>query len=67
MATMGFSREELEQELAAELADRTEMALINVNAAVPVNAAVAANVLTNQSAANADTGGQGNNILQTGR
>jgi hypothetical protein len=66
MATMGYSREELESEIASELADRTEMALININAAVPVNAAVAANVLSNQSPATATTGAQTNHIPQTG-
>jgi len=43
--------EELEQQEAAELPDREAMSLINANLAVPVNAAVAANVLSDNSAA----------------
>ena len=42
-------------DLAVEsLPDRENMSLINANVAVPVNAAVAANVLTNQSTATAN-------------
>jgi hypothetical protein len=46
--------EELEAENAAELPDREAMSLVDANVAVPVNAAVAANVLSNQSVADAD-------------
>jgi len=46
--------EELEQQDAAELPDREAMSLINANVAIPVNAAVAANVLSDGSAAVAD-------------
>ena len=45
--------EELEQDEAQELPDREEMSLINANVAVPVDAAVSANVLTDKSVANA--------------
>jgi len=50
----GLSQEELEQQEAAELPDREEMSLINANIAAPVNAAVAANVLSDNSIAYAD-------------
>jgi hypothetical protein len=46
--------EELEQQEAAELPDREAMSLINANIAIPVNAAVAANVLSDGSTAYAD-------------
>jgi len=46
--------EELEQENAAELPDREAMSLINANLAAPVNAAVAANVLSDNSIAYAN-------------
>ena len=46
--------EELESESAEQLPDREAMSLIDANVAVPVNAAVAANVLTDESIADAD-------------
>ena len=46
--------EELEEENAAELPDREAMSLINANLAAPVNAAVAANVLSDDSIAYAN-------------
>jgi hypothetical protein len=46
--------EELEQQEAAELPDREAMSLINANLAAPVNAAVAANVLSDSSVAYAN-------------
>jgi len=46
-----LTAEELEQEKAAELPDREEMSLINLNAAAPINAAVAANVLSDNAEA----------------
>jgi len=46
--------EELEQEEVAELPDREAMSLINANLAAPVNAAVAANVLSDDSIAYAN-------------
>jgi len=45
--------EELEAEGAAELPDREAMSLINANLAAPVNAAVAANILSDDSTATA--------------
>jgi hypothetical protein len=46
--------EELEAETGEELPDREAMSLINLNAAAPVNAAVAANVLSDNSVAYAN-------------
>jgi hypothetical protein len=46
-----LTTEELEEQ---EAADREEMSLVNANLAVPVNAAVAANVLSDGSIAYAD-------------
>ena len=43
--------EELEAQDAAELPDREAMSLLNLNAAAPINAAVAANVLSDDSLA----------------
>jgi hypothetical protein len=43
--------DELEQENANELPDREAMSLINANIAAPVNAAIAANVLSDNSIA----------------
>jgi hypothetical protein len=50
----GLTREELEQQDGEELPDREAMSLINANIAVPVNAAVAANVLSDHSTAYAN-------------
>lgn len=46
--------EELNAQQGEELPDREEMSLINANIAVPVNAAVAANVLSEGSTAEAN-------------
>jgi hypothetical protein len=51
MLTQGFTREELEKDAAVELPDRTEMSLINANVAAPINAALALNVLSDNSTA----------------
>ena len=48
-----LSEEELARLKAEDLPDRENMSLINANVAVPVDAAVAANVLTDHSVANA--------------
>jgi hypothetical protein len=47
------TREELDELANGELPERAAMSLINANVAVPVNAAVAANVLSDQSVAGA--------------
>ncbi|MEA2477892.1 MAG: hypothetical protein QOC87_2091 [Actinomycetota bacterium] len=47
----GLSPEELAQQSGEELPDREAMSLINANLAAPVNAAVALNVLSDNSTA----------------
>jgi hypothetical protein len=49
-----LSREELETLAGEQLPERAAMSLINANIAIPVNAAVAANVLSDNSTAWAD-------------
>jgi hypothetical protein len=49
-----LSREELEAIAGEELPERAAMSLINANLAIPVNAAIAANVLSDGSIAYAD-------------
>lgn len=50
----GLTPAELELETVEELPDREAMSLINANIAAPVNAAVAANVLSDNSVAYAN-------------
>ena len=52
--TGSMTKAELEQEMGRELSDREAMSLINANLAAPVNAAVAANVLSDDSVAYAN-------------
>jgi hypothetical protein len=52
--TKGLSPEELEKQGTEEVGEREEMSLINANLAAPVNAAVAANVLSDNSIAYAN-------------
>ena len=52
--TEGLSAEELDAETGEALPDREAMSLINANIAAPVNAAVAANVLSDNSVAYAN-------------
>jgi len=49
-----LSPDELAAQEAAELPDREAMSLINANIAIPVNAAIAANVLSDGATAYAD-------------
>jgi hypothetical protein len=49
-----LSREELNELAGEELPERAAMSLVNANLAIPVNAAVAANVLSDGSIAYAD-------------
>jgi hypothetical protein len=49
-----LSREELTQLAGEELPERAAMSLVNANLAIPVNAAIAANVLSDGSIAYAD-------------
>ena len=53
-----LTAEELDQEGAEELPDREAMSLVNANIAIPVNAAVAANVLSDGAVAYADAAQQ---------
>jgi hypothetical protein len=59
-----MSQEELEQQSGEELPDREAMSLINANLAAPINAAVAANVLSDNSIAYANAE-QSNDITQS--
>jgi len=48
-----LTADELEEQAGEELPERDEMSLVNLNAAIPVNAAIAANVLSDGSVADA--------------
>ena len=58
-----ITRSELDELAGQELPERAAMSLINANVAVPVNAAVAANVLTDHSTSDA-TSAQSGTISQ---
>jgi len=45
--------EELDEQGAEEMPERDEMSLVNLNAAIPVNAAIAANILSDGATADA--------------
>jgi hypothetical protein len=60
----GFTRDELENEAVVALPDRAEMSLVNANVAAPINAALALNVLSDNSVAYANAV-QNNYIPQT--
>jgi hypothetical protein len=49
-----LSAEELEAQEGEQLPDREAMSLVNANVAIPINAAVAANVLSDDAVAYAD-------------
>jgi hypothetical protein len=49
-----LTREELNELAGEELPERAAMSLVNANLAIPVNAAIAANVLSDGSIAYAD-------------
>jgi hypothetical protein len=49
-----LTREELEALAGEELPERAAMSLVNANLAIPINASVAANVLSDGSIAYAD-------------
>jgi hypothetical protein len=48
-----FNRADIQQQEAAELPQRDSMSLVNANVAAPINAALALNVLSDGSIANA--------------
>jgi hypothetical protein len=49
-----LSQDELEAEGGEQLPDREAMSLVNANVAIPINAAVAANVLSDDAVAYAN-------------
>jgi hypothetical protein len=49
-----ITREELEQLAGEELPERAAMSLVNANIAIPINAAIAANVLSDGAIAYGD-------------
>jgi hypothetical protein len=49
-----LSSEELEAQAGEQLPDREAMSLVNTNVAIPINAAVAANVLSDDAIAYAN-------------
>ena len=51
---MGLTPEELDAQAVEELPEREQMSLVNANVAIPINAAVAANVLSDGAVAYAD-------------
>jgi hypothetical protein len=53
-----LSREEINELAGEELPERAAMSLINANIAIPVNAAIAANVLSDGAIAYADAAQQ---------
>ena len=55
-----LSREELNTLAGEELPERAAMSLVNANLAIPINAAIAANVLSDGAIAYADAAQTGN-------
>ena len=54
-----LSREELNEMAGEELPERAAMSLVNANVAIPINAAVAANVLSDNAVAVANAAQSG--------
>ena len=52
--TDGLAPDELDAQTGEQLPDREQMSLVNANLAAPINAAVAANVLSDNSVAYAN-------------
>jgi hypothetical protein len=55
-----LTQEELSELAGEELPERAAMSLVNANIAIPINAAVAANVLSDNAIAYADAAQTGN-------
>jgi hypothetical protein len=55
-----LTRDELSQLAGEELPERAAMSLVNANLAIPINAAVAANVLSDNAVAYANAAQTGN-------
>jgi len=54
-----LSREELDKLAGEELPERAAMSLVNANIAIPINAAIAANVLSDNATSVADAAQSG--------
>jgi hypothetical protein len=52
---MPVTREELDQLAGEQLPERAAMSLVNANVAIPINAAIAANVLSDNAVAYANS------------
>lgn len=53
-STPELTEQELAEQVGEELPDREAMSLVNANIAIPINAAIAANVLSDGAIAYAD-------------
>jgi len=53
MAGKGLSKEQLSEEIGEQLPGREAMSLVNANLAIPINAALALNLLSDNSQAGA--------------
>lgn len=62
--TKDLTPEEIDAQNAEELPDREEMSLANINLAVPVNAGIAANVLSDNATSYANAA-QNNTLPQS--
>ena len=60
-----LSREDLDKLAGEQLPERAAMSLINANIAIPINAAVAANVLSDNAIAYADAAQDGTIVQGT--
>lgn len=56
VSPQGMTSEEIEELDSEQLPDREQMSLVNANVAAPIDAAVAAQILTDDSTATAETG-----------
>jgi hypothetical protein len=65
MAREGLSKEELNQQVGEQLPGREAMSLVNANLALPINAALALNVLSDGSSAVAIANQEIGEISQT--
>jgi hypothetical protein len=65
MARKGLSEQELREEIGEQLPGREAMSLVNANLALPINAALALNVLSDNSTAVAGATQQIGDLNQT--
>jgi len=66
MAKEGLSQKELQNEVGEQLPGREAMSLINANLAIPINAALALNVLSDGAFAGANAEQMGDIAQSTG-